>query len=80
VTKAAQENILRLVQSGVDQGAELVVDGRDFTLQGYENGFWVGPHLFDRATPDMDIYRKEIFGPVLTTVRAASYEEALASP
>lgn len=77
VTAAARDNILRLVQSGVDQGAELVVDGRNFKLQGYENGFWVGPHLFDRATPDMDIYRKEIFGPVLTTVRAQSYEEAL---
>lgn len=77
VTKAAQENILRLVETGVAQGAELVVDGRDFSLQGYEDGFFVGPHLFDRVTPDMDIYRKEIFGPVLSTVRAASYEEAL---
>ena len=77
VTKAAKENILRLVQSGVDQGAELVVDGRDFNLQGYEDGFFVGPHLFDRVTPDMDIYKTEIFGPVLSTVRAASYEEAI---
>ncbi|PAU96603.1 CoA-acylating methylmalonate-semialdehyde dehydrogenase [Paracoccus salipaludis] len=77
VTKAAKENILRLVERGVEQGAELVVDGRDFSLQGYENGFFVGPHLFDRVTPDMDIYRTEIFGPVLSTVRAASYEEAL---
>lgn len=77
VTKAAKENILRLVQSGVDQGAELVVDGRDFKLQGYEEGFFVGPHLFDRVTPDMDIYKTEIFGPVLSTVRAASYEEAI---
>ncbi|MEE2860654.1 MAG: CoA-acylating methylmalonate-semialdehyde dehydrogenase [Pseudomonadota bacterium] len=77
VTKAAKENILRLVQSGVDQGAELVVDGRDFNLQGYENGFFVGPHLFDRVTPDMDIYKQEIFGPVLSTVRAGSYEEAI---
>ncbi|SDE93506.1 CoA-acylating methylmalonate-semialdehyde dehydrogenase [Limimaricola pyoseonensis] len=77
VTAAAKENILKLVQSGVDAGAELVVDGRDFRLQGYENGFFLGPHLFDRVTPDMDIYRKEIFGPVLSTVRAGSYEEAL---
>ncbi|MFC0340462.1 CoA-acylating methylmalonate-semialdehyde dehydrogenase [Paracoccus niistensis] len=77
VTKAAKENILRLVERGVEQGAELVVDGRDFSLQGYEDGFFVGPHLFDRVTPDMDIYRTEIFGPVLSTVRAASYEEAL---
>jgi malonate-semialdehyde dehydrogenase (acetylating)/methylmalonate-semialdehyde dehydrogenase len=77
VTRAAKENILRLVESGVAQGAKLVVDGRNFSLQGYEDGFFVGPHLFDHVTPDMDIYRKEIFGPVLSTVRAASYEEAL---
>ncbi|WP_372603649.1 CoA-acylating methylmalonate-semialdehyde dehydrogenase [Actibacterium sp.] len=78
VTAAAKENILRLVQSGVDQGAKLVVDGRNFNLQGYEDGFFVGPHLFDHVTTDMDIYRKEIFGPVLSTVRAKTYEEALA--
>jgi len=77
VTAAAKENILRLVETGVEQGATLVVDGRDFSLQGYENGFYVGPHLFDHVTPDMDIYKKEIFGPVLSTVRAQSYEEAL---
>ena len=68
---------MNLVQSGIDQGAELVIDGRDFSLQGYENGFFVGPHLFDRVTPDMDIYKKEIFGPVLSSVRAGSYEEAI---
>ncbi|AHM05387.1 Methylmalonate-semialdehyde dehydrogenase [Roseibacterium elongatum DSM 19469] len=77
VTAAAKENILRLVNSGVEQGAELVVDGRDFSLQGYEDGFFVGAHLFDKVTPDMDIYKTEIFGPVLSTVRAASYEEAI---
>jgi malonate-semialdehyde dehydrogenase (acetylating)/methylmalonate-semialdehyde dehydrogenase len=77
VTAAAKQRILGLVQSGIDQGAELVVDGRDFSLQGYENGYFVGPHLFDRVTPEMDIYREEIFGPVLSTLRAGSYEEAL---
>jgi len=77
VTAAAKANIERLVQTGVDQGAKLVVDGRDFKLQGYEDGFFVGPHLFDHATKDMDIYKYEIFGPVLTTVRAQSYEEAI---
>ncbi len=77
VTAAAKANILRLVQTGVDQGAKLVVDGRDFSLQGYEDGFFVGPHLFDNVTPDMDIYKHEIFGPVLSTVRTQSYEEAL---
>jgi malonate-semialdehyde dehydrogenase (acetylating)/methylmalonate-semialdehyde dehydrogenase len=77
VTAAAKANILRLVNRGVEQGAKLVVDGRNFSLQGYENGFFVGPHLFDHVTPDMDIYRTEIFGPVLSTVRAQTYEEAL---
>jgi malonate-semialdehyde dehydrogenase (acetylating)/methylmalonate-semialdehyde dehydrogenase len=77
VTKAAKENILRLVETGVEQGAELVVDGRDFSLQGYEEGYFVGPHLFDHVTTDMEIYKKEIFGPVLCTVRAKTYEEAL---
>ena len=77
VTAAAKANILRLVESGVAAGAKLVVDGRGFKLQGYEDGFFVGPHLFDHVTADMEIYRKEIFGPVLSTVRAASYEEAL---
>jgi malonate-semialdehyde dehydrogenase (acetylating)/methylmalonate-semialdehyde dehydrogenase len=78
VTGAAKERVLGLVQSGIDQGAELVVDGRDFSLQGYESGFFVGAHLFDRVTKDMDIYTQEIFGPVLSTVRAKSYEDALA--
>jgi malonate-semialdehyde dehydrogenase (acetylating)/methylmalonate-semialdehyde dehydrogenase len=77
VTAAAKERILGLINSGVEQGAELVVDNRDFSLQGYEDGFFVGPHLFDRVTPDMDIYKQEIFGPVLSTVRAGSYEEAI---
>ncbi|MCF6433196.1 MULTISPECIES: CoA-acylating methylmalonate-semialdehyde dehydrogenase [unclassified Leisingera] len=77
VTAASKERILGLIQSGVDQGAELVVDNRDFKLQGYEDGFFVGAHLFDRVTPDMDIYKQEIFGPVLSTVRADSYEDAL---
>ena len=78
VTGAAKERVLGLVESGVAQGAELVVDGRDFRLQGYEDGFFVGPHLFDRVTKEMDIYRQEIFGPVLSTVRAKSYEDAVA--
>ena len=78
VTAEAKQRILGLIQSGVDQGADLVVDNRDFSLQGYEDGFFVGPHLFDRVTPDMDIYKTEIFGPVLSTVRAGSYDEAVA--
>ncbi len=77
ITREAKEKVLGLVNSGVEQGAKLVVDGRDFSLQGYEDGFFVGPHLFDNVTTDMDIYKTEIFGPVLSTVRAQSYEEAL---
>jgi malonate-semialdehyde dehydrogenase (acetylating)/methylmalonate-semialdehyde dehydrogenase len=77
VTAAAKANIERLVQTGIDQGAKLVVDGRNFNLQGYEDGFFVGPHLFDGVTTDMDIYRQEIFGPVLSTVRVDTYEDGL---
>ena len=77
ITSSAKENILNLVQSGIDQGAKLVVDGRNFNLQGYEDGFFVGPHLFDTVTAAMDIYTKEIFGPVLSTIRAKTYEEAI---
>ncbi|MEZ5812365.1 MAG: CoA-acylating methylmalonate-semialdehyde dehydrogenase [Rhizobiaceae bacterium] len=77
VTKEAKERVLGLINSGVEQGAKLVVDGRDFSMQGYENGFFVGAHLFDHVTRDMDIYKTEIFGPVLSTVRAKTYEEAL---
>ena len=77
VTAAAKANILRMVETGVADGATLVVDGRGFKLQGYEDGFFVGPHLFDHVTTDMEIYRKEIFGPVLSIVRAPTYEVAL---
>jgi malonate-semialdehyde dehydrogenase (acetylating)/methylmalonate-semialdehyde dehydrogenase len=77
ITAASKSRIEGLIASGVEQGANLVIDGRDFTLQGYEDGFFVGPSLFDNVTPDMDIYKEEIFGPVLSTVRTDSYEEAL---
>ncbi|MCR6673395.1 CoA-acylating methylmalonate-semialdehyde dehydrogenase [Devosia ginsengisoli] len=80
VTAAAKQRVLGLVDKGVEQGATLVVDGRGFSLQGYENGFFVGPCLFDHVTTDMDIYREEIFGPVLSVVRAKNYEEALELP
>ncbi|WP_417721751.1 CoA-acylating methylmalonate-semialdehyde dehydrogenase [Salipiger sp.] len=77
ITAQAKARIESLVQSGVDQGAKLLVDGRNFSLQGYEDGFFVGPSYFDNVTPDMDIYKEEIFGPVLSQVRTGSYEEAL---
>ncbi|WP_321447059.1 CoA-acylating methylmalonate-semialdehyde dehydrogenase [uncultured Cohaesibacter sp.] len=77
ITSAAKSRILGLIDSGVEQGATLVVDGRDFSLEGFENGFFVGPCLFDDVTADMTIYKEEIFGPVLCQVRAESYEDAL---
>ncbi|MBJ6989066.1 CoA-acylating methylmalonate-semialdehyde dehydrogenase [Devosia sp. MC521] len=77
ITKASQDRIKSLITSGVEQGAELVVDGRGLSLQGYENGYFVGPTLFDRVTPEMDIYKEEIFGPVLSVVRSPSYADAL---
>ena len=77
VTAQARDRINGLIGSGVEQGAKLVVDGRGIKIQGYENGFFVGPTLFDNVTRDMDIYKQEIFGPVLSTVRAQTYEDAL---
>lgn len=80
VTKEAQQRILNYVDIGVKEGAKLVVDGRNFELSGYENGFYVGPCLFDNVTNEMQIYKEEIFGPVLGVIRAKNYEEALALP
>jgi malonate-semialdehyde dehydrogenase (acetylating)/methylmalonate-semialdehyde dehydrogenase len=80
VTAAHKAKIESYIQMGVDEGAELVVDGRGFTLQGHEGGFFVGPTLFDRVTPQMRSYQEEIFGPVLQMVRADSFEEALRLP
>ena len=76
VTREAQQKILGLVETGIAQGADLVVDGREVNLQGYENGFFVGGCLFDNVTTDMDVYKEEIFGPVLSVVRAKTYGEA----
>jgi len=77
VTKAAMEKIKHYVDVGIEEGAKLVVDGRGFKMQGYENGFYVGGCLFDNVTKDMRIYKEEIFGPVLSVLRADSYDEAL---
>ncbi len=68
------------IQTCIDEGAELVIDGRGFTLQGHEDGAFIGPTLFDHVTTDMSSYREEIFGPVLQIVRAKDFEEALALP
>ena len=78
INQEAYKRITDFIESGISQGAELLVDGRDPRLQGYENGFFLGGCLFDRVTTSMDIYRKEIFGPVLSTVRVENYDEAIA--
>jgi malonate-semialdehyde dehydrogenase (acetylating) / methylmalonate-semialdehyde dehydrogenase len=80
VSAAHKKRIEDYIQIGVDEGAELVVDGRGFSLQGYEKGFFVGPSLFDQVKPTMKSYQDEIFGPVLQIVRAETFEEALALP
>jgi malonate-semialdehyde dehydrogenase (acetylating)/methylmalonate-semialdehyde dehydrogenase len=80
VTAQHLAKVKSYVDLGVSEGAKLVVDGRDFTMQGYENGYFMGGCLFDNVTPDMRIYKEEIFGPVLSVVRAKDYEEALELP
>ena len=77
VTRAAVERVEGYIQQGVDEGATLLADGRGFSVPGHEQGFYLGPTLFDHVTTDMAIYREEIFGPVLVIARAADYEEAL---
>src|SRR5216117_3441752 len=80
VTKAHLDKVKNYVDLGVKEGAKLVVDGRDFKLQGYENGNFMGGCLFDEVKPNMRIYKEEIFGPVLSVVRAKDYEEAVQLP
>ncbi len=80
VTRQHLDKVRGYVDLGVEEGAELVVDGRDFKAQGYENGFFLGGCLFDRVTADMRIYKEEIFGPVLSMVRAPDFEAALRLP
>lgn len=80
VTAAHKQRIEEYIQMGVDEGAKLVVDGRDFSLQGYEKGFYVGPTLFDQVKPSMQSYQDEIFGPVLQVLREDSFEGALELP
>ncbi|HMJ41110.1 MAG TPA: CoA-acylating methylmalonate-semialdehyde dehydrogenase, partial [Pseudolabrys sp.] len=80
VTKAALNRVKDYVDIGVKEGAKLVVDGRSFKMQGYENGNFMGGCLFDDVKPNMRIYKEEIFGPVLSVVRAKDYEEALRLP
>jgi malonate-semialdehyde dehydrogenase (acetylating)/methylmalonate-semialdehyde dehydrogenase len=76
VTKEHHAKVKGYVDLGVKEGAELVVDGRDIRLQGYEKGYFIGPCLFDQVKPEMRIYKEEIFGPVLSVVRAKTFDEA----
>ena len=76
VTKQHLEKVKGYVDLGVEEGAKLILDGRDLKLQGYENGFYIGGCLFDHVTTDMRIYKEEIFGPVLSVVRVKTFEEA----
>ena len=80
VNAAHKARVENWIQTGVDEGAELVIDGRGFQLQGHEQGFFIGPSLFDRVTPNMKSYQEEIFGPVLQIVRAPDFETALRLP
>ncbi len=80
VTAQHRDRIAGWIEKGVQEGAELVVDGRDFSLQGHEKGYFIGPSLFDHVKPEMSSYQEEIFGPVLQIVRAETFEEALALP
>ncbi|MBI3569124.1 MAG: CoA-acylating methylmalonate-semialdehyde dehydrogenase [Gemmatimonadetes bacterium] len=77
VTREHRDKVAGYIAAGIDEGAELVVDGRGHMVAGHEQGFFLGGSLFDRVTPSMCIYQEEIFGPVLVIVRAASFEEAL---
>ncbi|MFC3099863.1 CoA-acylating methylmalonate-semialdehyde dehydrogenase [Altererythrobacter lauratis] len=78
ITAAHRDKVAGFIASGEAQGASLLVDGRGLSMQGHEGGFFLGGTLFDHVTPDMDIYREEIFGPVLSVVRRDSFEDALA--
>ena len=78
ITAAARDRIVGLIGTGAEQGATLAVDGRGVSVPGHENGFYVGPTVIDNVTRDMDVYREEIFGPVLSVVRADTVDEAIA--
>jgi len=77
ITQQHLEKVRGYVDQGVREGAELLVDGRTLKVPGHEKGFFIGPTLFDRVSPKMDIYQEEIFGPVLSTVRVATYDDAV---
>jgi malonate-semialdehyde dehydrogenase (acetylating)/methylmalonate-semialdehyde dehydrogenase len=78
VTRQAQERIHGLIDTGERQGARITVDGRGYRVPGFENGFFVGPTVIDQVATDMDVYREEIFGPVLSVIRSDSVDDAIA--
>ena len=80
VSAAHKQRVENYIQMGVDEGAELKLDGRGLSMQGAENGYFIGPSLFDKVTPNMRSYQDEIFGPVLQVMRAETLEEAVALP
>jgi malonate-semialdehyde dehydrogenase (acetylating)/methylmalonate-semialdehyde dehydrogenase len=80
VTDAHRRKVMDYIDMGMKEGAELVVDGRGFKMQGYENGFYMGGSLFDRVTTNMKTYQEEIFGPVLQVARAEDFDHAIALP
>ncbi len=76
ISKEHKLKIEEYINKGVSEGADLIVDGRNYNIQGYENGYFVGPTLFDNVSKNMSIYKEEIFGPVVSVVRVKDYEEA----
>ena len=80
VTQEHKARVEGWIEKAEAEGAEIVIDGRGFTLQGHEQGFFIGPTLIDRVTPRMESYQQEIFGPVLQIVRANDFEDALRLP
>ncbi len=77
ISQEHKNKIENYIKLGKEEGANLILDGRNYQIQGYENGYFVGPTLFDNVTKDMTIYKEEIFGPVLCVLRAKNYEEAI---
>ena len=77
ISKEHKDKIHDYINTGIEEGANIILDGRDINIQGYENGYFSGPTLFDNVLPSMTIYKEEIFGPVLSVVRVNNYDEAL---
>ena len=77
ISREHLEKVRNYINLGVEEGAKLVLDGRDYRLQGYEEGYFIGPTIFDNVTKDMQIYQDEIFGPVLSVIRVDSYNDAI---